>query len=412
MGAVVIILIVGLILIIAATIALAIIFAKQDSSPTHECKNQNDCAIGYVCTSRDGKNVCRAGIGSHCTVTGDCADTLICLSEVCSVSQAPQQTVKFIFPEKPVVLPPSFPQNESTQSQKILPVVIPPKTISRKLDCSSATPLTGDEGSVRQPSRAVRNTRRRVSISSSDDENNSEGEHEDLPFDVRSDETDRSVSTPCQIREGNYYCRTEQKFNSSSPVIDVCSYSNFTAYLLQDYNIICDDDKSRRTRKTNSVQLVRIITFNGYLYGLSKEGKMYFLSNDSIESSNWTWTFCNWTISNITHISSTYDGLFVWLQTASTGYLYNSDYNLVSQTPARDIRRIYGKDVNNYVDLNPNKFTATTYPSGTVSHSVYDCALSYHNELVCVDAVDSKEYNRIVMVNWKPYYIRNVGNNS
>lgn len=406
MGAAVIILIIGLVLIIAATVALAIIFTKQDSSPTHECKNQNDCAIGYVCTSRDGKNVCRAGLGSHCVTTGDCADSLSCLNGVCSTQQTPQQTVKFSLPVK------ELPVQKEEEEEVIQPqkVVLPPTRMNlRKLDCSSATPLTGDEGSIRQPTRQTRNIRRKLSISSSDDENNSEGYHEDLPFDIRSDETDRSVSTPCQVREGNYYCRTEQNFSSSSPVVDVCSYSNFTAYLLQDYNIICEDDKSGRSRKTSSVQLVRIISFNGYLYGLSKEGKMYFLSNDSIESSNWTWTFCNWTISNIIHISSTYDGLFIWLQTASTGYLYNSDYNLVSQTPAKDIRRVYGKDVNNYVDLNQNKFIATTYPSGSVSHSVYDCALSYHNELVCIDAVDAKEYNRIVMVNWKPYYIRNVG---
>ena len=129
---------------------------------------------------------------------------------------------------------------------------------------------------VAEPERGIR--RMTVTdVTSLDDEINSGGTDTDAPFDVRSGETTphtvgrsylegnrgeeseqeaiTSVSTPCEERDGVYYCRSGghtdkaslsslERYSSGSesnggkegekhsPVIDVCSYSNATLFLL------------------------------------------------------------------------------------------------------------------------------------------------------------------------------------
>lgn len=385
MQTVVIVLLVVLAVIIILTVVLALVFAKQsDSGKGNTCNSQSDCPTGFTCTSG---HVCKAGAGTSCSANQDCSDGLVCSQGTCAVPSVPVTKMRTRHQSKLTPTP-----LVSTPAKS----VGPPRRLS-----GSVTPVTRDASPVRH------HFQRRLSVSSLDDEVNSEGEHEDVPFDVRSASTPHrfSVSSPCKSREGVYYCRRGENLGTSSPVVDVCSYSNYKVFLLAD-GTVTTENATTRSKKINNISLVRIASFNGYLFGVTQAGRLYVLSNDTIETQNWTWSLCDWAVGNVTHISATHDGAFLWLQTISNGYLYDTSYNLIKEVPVRGVRRVYGKTVDDFVDLTPANQRAISYPGATVHTGVTDCALTYHNEVLCIKTEESKEYSRVTMVNWKPYYIK------
>jgi len=260
-----------------------------------------------------------------------------------------------------------------------------------------------------------------ITESTLDDEINSDGTHIDAPFDVRSAETLQddpgysSVSTPCEEREGVYYCRSNkvemiQGSIGHSPVIDVCSYSNATIFLLEDGNIICEMDQNeknkRRYRASNNVRLIRITSFNGYLYGVGFDQRLYTLPNNLFPTTIWLWNLVDWSPTNIKTISSTYDTSYLWIQTDSMGYLYNAPGVIKSQSTISGFKRVYGRDVNHYIDIDINKYIATVHPGNVLVNNVYDGVLSYYDEVIAIHPSEQNEYHGITIVNWRPYYIR------
>ena len=279
-------------------------------------------------------------------------------------------------------------------------------------------------------------------VTSLDDEVNSDGTYTNEGFDIRSGHsTDNrggtdvitSVSTPCEERNGVYYCRNDKSDvidhitdgdYRHSAVIDVCSYSNATLFLLEDGNIIReiideesdllkrqsddirDEKKSLRQRATNNVKLIRITSFDGYLYGVGIDNKLYTLPNSHFLTCNWLWNLAEWAPTDIKHISSTHDFSHLWIQTNTLGYLYSNPSNLVSKTPYMNLKRVYGRDVQHYIDIDAKNYTATTHPDGTIVYNVYNAALSYYDEVVAIHPADHNEYRGITIVNWRPYYIR------
>ena len=253
----------------------------------------------------------------------------------------------------------------------------------------------------------------RTDITSVDDEINSDGTVRDVPFDIRSGEStsdDHYVSTPYEEKDGAYYCRKDVLPDQPghSPVIDVCSYSNATVFLLEDGNIICEinEPENKRYRVSNNIPLTRITSFTGYLYGIGSDNKLYTLPNAYFPTTNWGWELVFWAPINIKHISSTYDSTHLWIQTATHGFLYNSPQNLISKIEYAQRKRVYGRDVAHYIDIDPIRFTALVQPGGNLIHDVYDGALSYYDEVITIHPSDRNEYRRITVVNWRPYYIR------
>lgn len=276
-----------------------------------------------------------------------------------------------------------------------------------------------------------------------DDEQNSDGDYTDGRFDVRSGDSTKSsldsphrydvndnygitsVSTPCEEKDGVYYCRSnkaetiqgmmglhsDNKKIDHSPVIDVCSYSNATIFLLEDGNIICeldsqDRDTNNRYRTSNNIPLIRITSFDGYLHGVGSDHKLYTLPNNYFTTINWVWNLAEWAPTDIKHISSTHDSSHLWIQTSSTGLLYSAPGVISSKTPYTNLKRVYGRDVNHYIDIDSSKFTAKIHPGDTLVHNVYDGALSYYDEVIAVHPSERNEYRGITIVNWRPYYIR------
>jgi hypothetical protein len=264
---------------------------------------------------------------------------------------------------------------------------------------------------------------------SSDDEINSWGSHSDQPFDIRSGlstpvSTDQDsvtqISTPCQEHDGIYYCRSLQAqieeidstVHQSSPVIDVCTYSDATLFLLEDGHIIAEREAGGtankvRLRITNTIKLIQIRGFSGYIYGVDFRGDLHFLPNNYFGTTNWRWSPAGWAPGQIKHLSTTHDGGHLWLQTdGGSAYLYDRPHHCILELEAYTYRRVYGRDLAHYLEIDTTHHTAILHPEQKHLSNVCDGALSYYDEVVAIHPADRAIYRGITIVNWRPYYIR------
>lgn len=431
-----IIIVVVVIIIIVIVISVIAINNTNNSDSDNGCQSQADCDPNFVCVpgTNGSKNTCKAGTGTACSSDNDCAPNLICLStggtSVCAPQPVPTNTVRrkvawgrtgFIR-NPPAVLPtPPVTPPVTIRSRVSTPLMLSSANVTPVSHNWSVTPISGE---IRQSTRQQlpRRSHHAASITSTDDEINSDGDREEVPFDIRSAESTRdnddyhgSVSTPCEERDGVYYCRPGKSeiiedINEKSAVIDVCSYSDATVFLLENGNIIYEiariNGPKTRVRANNNVHLKRISGYDGYLYGVGVDGKLYTLPNSCLTISNWVWSFVEWAPLNITHISSTHDTSHIWIQTDNYGHLFRNAGVLLSKITIKGKRRIYGKDIDNYVELDDEAHTAVVYPAMTTLDNVVDAALSYYNEITTISTTEAHEYRSIAIVNWKPYYIR------
>lgn len=457
------IVLISIVLLAAISIAIVaiIVAVNKEQNVNDTCRTQSDCLIGYVCSNvgTGGTGICKAGVGTSCTNNDNCSNNLICTNGHCA--QPPSAT----FHKSPINIPtpvtPLLPNDIEplvTTSIDTIPTPKPIETTPREEieqivhidtfpdrseeEIRQPTPLTimksGEQDATllvqsSSPSllREMQNytstkdemVRKVIPRSQQryyrddttiDDEENSGGSVLEVPFDVRSaeDSTTPRVSTPYQERNGVYYCRSnilELGHDQHSPVIDVCSYSNATIFLLEDSNIICEiktSDGVQRRKTSSNIRLIRITTFSGYMYGVGHDNRLYTLPNSYFLSTNWVWSIVNWAPTNITHISSTYNSSHLWIQTADKGILYNAPGTVQLEEIRQITRRVYGRDVEHYMDIDPTKFTAVIQPGGRLINNVYDGALSYYDEIVAIQPSERHLYRRITIVDWNPYYIR------
>jgi hypothetical protein len=262
-------------------------------------------------------------------------------------------------------------------------------------------PIKSMDSNIIEEKEKIIKKKRYEAISSSDNEINSYGDREDKPFDMLSGESS-DISTPYVEINGNYYCKDKSSYVS---FMDVCSYSDATLFLLKDGNIICERNNNRNII-TNNVILIKITSFNGYLYGLEEDNKLYMLSNDMLFSNKWMWNKVNWVPKNIKHISSTYDTKYLWIQTEDTGYLYDDVDHLIFDCYDYKLKRVYGRDVDNYIEIDKNKNIAIVTPGNYIIENIHDAVLSYYNEVVSINLSEINIYRGITVVNWRPYFIR------
>jgi len=240
------------------------------------------------------------------------------------------------------------------------------------------------------------------------DINSNGSSNDNIIFDIESDSTSNdseseSTNIPTPVVE------------NSKLIKDICSYSNETIYLLENYNIIrnivIDSARTCKYNIQNNINLKRIVTFDGYLHGLSIDGILYYLPTEELDltknlKKNWEWIECKWSPKDIMFISYTYDSNNIWVQTNNYAYL-NTLGKIIKYNFPININRIYGKDIYNYIDLNRNTNQAIIYPSKENVYNVYYCLLSYHNKLYTINMCDKNKYKFISIVNWTPYFISN-----
>ena len=430
-----------LVIIFSIVILVAILISqwRRGINPYNDCNTNKDCLLGYVCISDpvNTQGICRGVSGTFCSSNSQCQPGLQCSfttgntgggTGICmGIPVPPPITAATTLVKEPV--------RRTINSSRFNNInnVNNVNNVKMGLLTEQIQKENVQSAMVKRPIL----TSMLQANSSTDNEINSDGCTTDGPFDLRSQcstvhsrstsdssasvQYRGSVSTPCQEHDGVYYCRKNSSVVQMnelgdeisgiehSAVIDVCSYSSATIYLLNNSNIICENENGR-WRATNNIKLQRIVSYDGYIYGVSETRTLYKLSNDNFTHDRWSWTVVDWAPYNIMHICTTLDSKALWIQARETerasvrGFLYSATGVVFHDVG--DIKRIYGRDTEHYLDLNPNNNTAVLYPGTTSVNNVYDAGLSYYNEVMSISPSEKQLYRGITIVDWKPYYIR------
>ena len=135
---------------------------------------------------------------------------------------------------------------------------------------------------------------------------------------------------------------------ASPPVVDLIYHAGRVLQVLPDGRIV--EERSGRTHRTD-LPLSRVVTFNGYLYGLA-QGRLFELAGGTDET-QWRWELAEWAPSSLVFISASHDGQTLWLQTPHEGYIVRKKQS--AQPQRADLTpgtwRVYGRDERQWLDL-------------------------------------------------------------
>jgi len=204
-----------------------------------------------------------------------------------------------------------------------------------------------------------------------------------------------------KIRKDMAMSREDTK---QSPVIDVTSYSNATLALMKDGKIIRENRDKKREIVANNIRLKRLESFNGTLYGISVDGRIFQLNNDSFETRKWYWTLAPLP-TGVIHTSATLNGKHFWVQTDETELLYDREFRVVDRSPTKNRKRIYGNDKNIYIDIDTQNNTGVLQPNGTRVNDVAGAIITHDNQLKVLRPNQTNLFSDIRLINWTPTYI-------
>lgn len=329
------------------------------------CGSGRDCLTDQVCQNK----LCLTKAGGTCVGDFECAQGLVCLNNVCA-NPPPTNTA---------VVSPVVVNNLTVQPMYIPPVInyVPPNEITL---LPRASMMEMDEP---------------------DDEINSCGDHEDAPFAVvsgaSSNERDEVVVEELTRMQGVL-------------VIDACTYSNYNIYLLRDGKIIIeeisDNNHGCQPRTVMStIMLERVVAYDGTIFGVS-EGRMYMLSLSSLMTPIWKWEAQSSFPVSIIDLSVTDNEQWLWIQTKQEGYLYHRRLLVERKSYSPLERRVYGSDEHHYLELDRELCQAKLYPQQTVLNNVCYGRATCEGSWVTVGLDHQRKYDRIVMLNWRPYFLR------
>lgn len=326
---------------------------NKHANPGSPCTSQSQCPIGYICSG----GVCKGGLNTQCINDAECSQGLVCVNSVCVVDIPLPEPIELPDDESPIIGVIYDPMNK--------PVI---KRVN-KIDYFTAD--------------------------SSDFTTNDDSFNVDSMDNLTTDNEQHNIN----IEE--YICHIDR-------LIDMCSYSKYNIYLLDNGDILVGDQNTKyentqyKTIK-NDIIASRIFNFRGYLYALSNK-KIYKLNNKYFDDSNWKWSIWNLLQDfDIDFVSVTYNTKNLWVQSENMGMLIGK-HKIKTKGFMENKIRIYGKDMNHYVTLDNS--TATVYPSNEIINNVGMIALNYYNEPFYIDSNTAKNYKRISIMNWQPYLIK------
>jgi len=189
-----------------------------------------------------------------------------------------------------------------------------------------------------------------------------------------------------------------------SPVIDVTNYSNSTLALTKNGQIIRETDGEREI-VANNINLRRLEGFNGTLYGISVDGRIFALNNDTFETRKWMWNLAPFP-TGVIHTSATHDGKYFWVQTNNTGLLYDRKLKVREKNNMKNKKRIYGNDKDIYVEIDLQSNKATLYPNNAVVEDVSGAVITHDNHLKVLKPSQTRLFSDIRLINWTPAYIK------
>lgn len=193
-------------------------------------------------------------------------------------------------------------------------------------------------------------------------------------------------------------------------ITSITKFSDFLINTIKDGKIFIKNKEDNIITINSDIKSKMIISFNGYLYSLSFDDYLYFLNNDYIDKTDWKWDKViieNPKNNNISYISSTLDNKYLWIQNYDKGYLLDKNLKKKYETHiSRGVIRKYGKDKDNYVEINTDKDIAIVYPNGKKKRNVLNCVIDYYNNLRCITQDNKHKYDDICIIDGNATYIK------
>jgi hypothetical protein len=200
--------------------------------------------------------------------------------------------------------------------------------------------------------------------------------------------------------------------NIPENIEDICSFNNNIFVTCGSENIyrFVNLTSSPVIKTVNNVPLTKIVNFCGYLYGLSW-GKLHILDSRTYSKTEWKWSPVTWTPTEISDIAGTLLGTHIYLTTPGVGYLYtlknssHTDPILVKKESIGNIKRVYGANIDEYLDIYKLDNMAILYPSKDRLEDIYGAVLTHDGEVIRIPSSLKDTIVDIKIVNWEPLYI-------
>lgn len=369
-----------LIIVLLLTIAVIVLGVFAIVNPPLASLNQNSkntgCQSGLICNDA---NVCKQQIGGSCTESSDCiGEDSECVNNICTIktSNGLEPIITKIEPNINSSLDNVELIDNNSSDNVNLPQLGEPCTLDNKcaegLTCQRNL-LLYLNGNVIFPSLA------------------------DSVIDI--------------LSINNNGINNNSINNSINDNTNDSNNFNNILFLLNDGNILILQNNKYRLRHSN-INLNRIIIFGDLLLGLDDDGRLYQrIIKSNNDNKTWLWENVTWAPVNITHITTTLNGKYLWIQTNNNGlyngYLYkliaNNDNNtnkiiLVRSNVINNIIRIYGNSINSYIDITKNNYTAIRYPTGELIENIYDGVLLDNGELIRIQPNQSSNIQNIRLI--------------
>lgn len=214
------------------------------------------------------------------------------------------------------------------------------------------------------------------------------------------------ANDPCSSPKAYFMKRDDEIIMFNGYAADLISDivqdgSRVLGILKTDKQTILVQKGDNMTSVTSRVLVDRIIVFRGDVYVISG-GKLMSRDPECFNRNCWYWNLVQGFPTDIVWIAVTGDDEYLWLQTATTGYLYDCRRRLVSQVtmPGTTIR-IYGRQKKAYADIDtltgnmlihdcPKTFTDVG--TGTFNQCNNDLIFVRQNTLAYVTGMRSLEW--------------------
>lgn len=205
-----------------------------------------------------------------------------------------------------------------------------------------------------------------------------------------------------KIKSETYYEKyhPEQSQQAKEYPVDICNYSIYTVYLMNNGNIILDE-QGKTKKITTDIRMTHLCNFNGYIYAISDKKSLYHLDNNTLDHDFWKWKKEK-IIDDIIDMSATHDKQNLWIRNSKVGILYDKDSNEIERIPSAS-RRIYGVDKTNYLVI--DKKGITSYPNSKhhgKSDDVIDLLIDHKG---MIHFLTKKKYRMIKLINYEVCYI-------
>jgi len=357
---------------------IVVILLLSKSSNNINCKSNNDCISGQTCSNGECKN--KNG--------QTCSENNQCLNNYCNLTtlKCDDEPEKVIFKPQP---------NKPTEILKPSPIRVNPLPKPVKIILPQKPPVK--IVLPEQPNQEIITN------------------NQYIPF------VEEGSKGYCLVTPDSNYISTD--FNSYKrnflPYKDLIDAIDFSQYIIT----LNNNGQLRRgdilIEINIKVKITQLASFNGYLFILTKDKKIYYLDNSSYYNNFWNFRSSNEILKDnvdvfgdIIRIGNTiYNDYFI-IQNNSSILIFDINGLFRQEKCLPTHKRIYGASLEDYIDIDLNKNIGiitggNNKVDGQTFIYIKDAVMSYNGDIHVLenDVAEKYGYNEIRLLGWVPYYM-------